>query len=82
MVPPCPPPLGMKETEAQGSDTAGRKATASQEGTELRRHRIPDPKLTLYSRLPFRAEIRKAVHRVVGETGRKGGGILYSYIYI
>lgn len=42
----------------------------------------PRPQINPLQQTAFRAEIRKAVHRVVGETGRKGGGILYSYIYI
>lgn len=73
-----PPALCTRETEAQGSDTAGRKATATK-GTEPRRHQIPGPKLTF-----FRAETGKAAHRVVGEMGREEDrvSLLYFYIYI
>lgn len=50
-----PPPtthLHPRETEAQGSDTAGGKATANYAGTEPRRHQIPGPRLTLDSTPP------------------------------
>lgn len=83
MVPSTHHPLRTREMEAAGSDTAGRKATASQEGTEPRRHRIPSPKSTLYGTTAFRADIRKAAWGVGGETGGKEGrGGKFSFIFI
>lgn len=77
-----PPPLGMRETEAQGSDTAGRKATASQEGTELRRHQILDPKLTLYSRLPSEQRSGRLHTGWWVRQGERGGEVFYIHIFI
>lgn len=78
-----PPPPSCEGDEAAGSDMAGRKATASQEGTEPRRHRIPSPKSTLYSTTAFREDIRKAARGVrLGEKRGEGGRFLLLFLYI
>lgn len=72
----------MRETEAQGSDTVARKPTASQEGTELRRHQIPDPKLTPYSRLPLEWRSGRLCTGWWVRQGESGGEAFYIHIFI
>lgn len=83
MVPSTPHPLHTRETEAQGSNTTGTKATANQEGTEPKRHQIPGPKLIFYSTLPSEQSSGRLYTRWWVRQGGKGEGKRFvSYLYI